>query len=161
MLYEYHPRPRCSSSWSHWRAISLSCRWVQCGRACVVARQSWRCLMAVCRIAAWVVFIYACVPLFHVKRWVGHHKVGAQVGMLVVGVGAGRLFAKVKINATNYHVHGGQLPSGVVGFLAINRNIAYFALVLGDEFFGLHKETVTVYGRVIDAAFKRFEHLYD
>jgi hypothetical protein len=80
---------------------------------------------------------------------------------LVVGVGVGGFFAKVKIDAANHHVHGGELPSGVVVFLAVNGDIANAALMLANEVLRLHNKAAAAHRRVVDAAFEGFEHLHN
>jgi hypothetical protein len=82
-----------------------------------------------------VIIIDTCIPFLHVEGRVGHYKISAQVGVLVVGIGVGGLFAEIKINATDRHVHGGELPCGVVVFLAVDRNITDLAFVRRDELF--------------------------
>ncbi len=103
---------------------------------------------------AWVFIAYACVPFLHVKGRVGHDVIGAQIWVLIIGVGAGGFFAEVKINAADRHIHGGELPCGVVVFLPIDGDITDFAFMRVDEMLGLHKEAARSHGGVVNAAFE-------
>ena len=112
-------------------------------------------------LPARVVVFNAGVPLFHVKGWIGHDEVGAQVGVFVVTEGVGRFAAEVEVDATDSHVHGRQAPGGGVGFLAVDGDVAQFAFVFFDEAFALDEETAGAHGGVVDAAFVGLQHFDD
>src|SRR5690606_34302651 len=62
-------------------------------------------------------------PVFDVERRVGHYEVGTQVWVLVVQEGVGVFLAEVEVDAPDGHVHGGQLPGGRVGLLAVHGDV--------------------------------------
>ncbi|MGQ4810040.1 hypothetical protein NKDENANG_03485 [Candidatus Entotheonellaceae bacterium PAL068K] len=110
-------------------------------------------------LPAGVIVFDADVPLFHVKGWIGHDKVGAQVRVFVVAEGVGRFAAEVEVDAAKGHVHGRQAPGGGIGFLAVDRDVAPFAFVFFDEAFALHEESAGAHGRVVNAAFVGLQHV--
>ena len=112
-------------------------------------------------LPARIIVADAGIPLFHVEGGIGHDGVGAQVGVLVVGEGVGRFLAEVEIEATDDHIHGGELPGGMVVLLAVNRDIAELSAVLLDELLALHEEAPRAHGRVVDPPGEGLQHLDD
>jgi hypothetical protein len=110
-------------------------------------------------------------PLFHIEWWIGHHVVGAQVGVQVVQQGVARLAAKVEVQPTDDHIHGRQFPGGGVAFLAVDADLlgAFFAVgvLLGvalDEFFALYKKPARAHGGVVHPDLKSKDilgHVYE
>jgi hypothetical protein len=78
-----------------------------------------------------------------------------------MGVGTGRDFTKIKTDAAYDHIHGGELPCGVVGFLPVYRDVINFTFVGGNKLFLLQKKAASAHGGVVDTAFKGFEHLHN
>ena len=108
-----------------------------------------------------IAFQFAVPPFFHVERRIGHHVVGSQVRVQVFGETVGWLFAKVKVDPADGHVHRGQSPCGGVRFLSVNGDVADLAAVLFDEFLAGDKEAAAAHRGVVDSPFERFEHFDD
>ena len=89
--------------------------------------------------------------------------------MLVIKESVGILFAEVKVDATNRHVHRGQLPCGRIGFLTVHRDMLFLLgsivllllRVLLDELAAGDKKAAAAHRWVIHAAGIGFEHFYD
>ena len=96
-------------------------------------------------------------PVAVVERRVGQHVVGLEVGVLVVveGVAVGDL----RVDAADGEVHLRQPPGGVVGLLAVDRDVAELAAVGLDELLALHEHAARAAARVVDAALVGREHL--
>ena len=110
---------------------------------------------------AGVAFEFAVPPFLDVERGIGHDIVGTEVGVLVVGEAVGGLFAEVEVDAADGHVHGGEAPSGGVGFLAVDGEVAELAAVFLDEALALDEEAAGAHGGVVDAPLIGFEYLDD
>jgi hypothetical protein len=61
--------------------------------------------------------------------------------------------ANLRIDATDGEVHLGQAPGGVVGFLAVDGDVAELAAVGFDELFAADEHTTRAAAGVVDAAF--------
>ncbi len=79
--------------------------------------------------------------------------------MLVVGKGIGRLFAKIKVDSPDGHVHGSQPPGGGVALLPVNGDVPDLAAVFFNKTLALDKEAPGPHGRVINLALVRLQHL--
>lgn len=90
-----------------------------------------------------------------------HDEVGAQVGVLGAGVGAGGLFAEVVVQATDGHVPAGRAPSGGVGFLAVDADLAHLATVRFHEMFALHEEATAAAAGVVHTALIGLQHFHN
>ena len=80
--------------------------------------------------------------------------------MLVVQEGIGVLLAEVEVDAPDGHVHGGQIPGGGIGFLAVHGDVllllagivVLFAGVFFNELVAGDKEAAGAHGRVVHPA---------
>lgn len=101
-------------------------------------------------------------PVLEVKGWVRHDEVEALVGVQVVEERVFVVFAEVRIDAADGHVHLCHFPSVGVGLLAVNAYVVAVAAVVLNEFDALHEHAAGAAARVIDAfAFARFEDAHD
>ena len=105
-------------------------------------------------------------PIGDVEGWVGEDVVGLQVRVAVI-VKTVALF-DLPLDAANREVHLGHAPRGVVGFLAVDGDVALgFAAIAvagfmgADELHRLHEHARGTAAGVIDAAAVGFQHLHE
>jgi hypothetical protein len=65
----------------------------------------------------------------------------------------------LRVDAADGEVHLGEAPGGVVGLLAVDRDVAELAGVGLDELLALHEHAARAAAGVVDAALVRGEHL--
>ena len=63
------------------------------------------------------------------------------------------------VDATDSEVHAGKAPGRVIGFLAVNTDVAELAAVRRDELFRLHEHARGAVARIVHPAFVGFEYL--
>src|SRR6266702_1164446 len=106
-----------------------------------------------------VLFKTFTAPVAHIERRVCEYEVGFQIFVQIIVKGVGVVRPKIGFNSSDGEVHLGQLPFGVIGFLAINRDVSNAAPVLPNEFFALHEHSGGATTGVIHAALVRLDHL--
>ncbi len=97
-------------------------------------------------------------PVLEVEGRVRHDEVEAFVGVQVVEERVFVMFAEVRVNAADGHIHFRHFPGVGVGLLAVNAYVVAVAAVVLDKLDALHEHAAGTAARVIDAfAFARFE----
>ena len=120
-------------------------------------------------LPAHILFQPGMPPVLDIERRVGHDKIGAQVRVLVIQKTVGVLFAKVKVDAANGHIHGRQLPGGGVALLTIHGDMLFLLAGVVMALFGVllnklltgDKETTGAHGRVIHPPLKGLQHFHN
>lgn len=101
-------------------------------------------------------------PVLEVEGRVRHDEVEAFVGVQVVEKRICVVFAEVRIDAADGHVHFCHFPGVGVGLLSVNAYIVAVAAVILYELDALHEHAAGAAARVIDAfAFARLEDAHD
>jgi len=97
-------------------------------------------------------------PVGDIERGVGEDEIRLQVFMFIAMERAFVVPANVGLDASDRHVHLGELPGRVVHFLAIDRDVADLTAMGQDEFLGLNEHAAGSAAGIIDSAVKGFEH---
>ena len=92
-------------------------------------------------------------PIVVVEGRIRQNVVGLQILEGVVLERALFVPRDMRFDAANGHVHHGQPPCGVIGFLPINGNVADASAVGFHEFFALHEHPARPAARIKHAAF--------
>src|SRR5881628_1997174 len=100
---------------------------------------------------ALVVLEQLAAPVAVIERWIGQNVVGLEVGMLV-GV-EGVAVRDLCVDAADGEIHLGQAPGGVVGFLAVYRNVAELAAMGFDKLLAADEHAARTAAGVVDATF--------
>lgn len=101
-------------------------------------------------------------PVLEVEGRVRHNEVKALVGMQVVEKRICVVFAEVRVDAADGHVHFCHFPGIGVGFLSVNAYIVAVAAVILYELDALHEHAAGAAAGVINAlTFARLEDAHD
>jgi hypothetical protein len=112
-------------------------------------------------LPAAVVFEQVAAPIGVVEGRIGKDVVGLEVGVQVVVEAVGMFRAEVALDAANRQVHLRQPPGGVVGFLAVDRDVADAPAVGFDEALGLDEHPAGAATGVEGATFVGGEHRHE
>jgi hypothetical protein len=104
-----------------------------------------------------VVLQQLAAPVTVVEGRVGQHVIRLQVRVLVVVEGVA--MADLRIDAADGEVHLGEAPGGVVGFLAVDGDVAELAAVGLNELLARDEHATRTAAGVVDAALVGCEHL--
>ena len=100
-------------------------------------------------------------PVFQVEWRICHNKICFQIGVLVVQKAVCILFAEIKSESADHHIHRRQTPGCRIGFLSIDGNSINSADMFTKESFALNKESAGTHCRVKDTPVIRFQNLHD
>ena len=101
-------------------------------------------------------------PVLEVEGRVRHDEVEAFVGVQVVEERVFVVFAEVRVDAADGHVHFRHFPGVGVGLLSVNTYVVAVATVVLDKLDALHEHAAGTAAGVIDAfAFARLEDAHD
>lgn len=101
-------------------------------------------------------------PVLEVEGRVSHNEVKALVGVQVVEKRICVVFAEIRVDAADGHVHFCHFPGVGVGLLSVNAYIVAVTAVILYELDALHEHAAGTTAGVIDAlAFARFEDAHD
>ena len=101
-------------------------------------------------------------PVLEVEGRVRHDEVEAFVGVQVVEECVFVVFAEVRVDAADGHVHFRHFPGVGVGLLSVNAYVVAVAAVVLNKLDALHEHAAGTAAGVIDAlAFARFEDAHD
>ena len=113
-------------------------------------------------LPAWVVLQLFLAPVLEVERRVRHDKVESFGGVQVLEECVFVVFAEVRVNAADGHIHFRHFPGVGVGLLAVNTYVVAVAAMVLDKLDALHEHAAGTAAGVIDAfAFARLEDAHD
>ena len=101
-------------------------------------------------------------PVLEVERRVRHDKIESLGGVQVLEECVFVMFAEVRIDAADGHIHLRHFPSVGVGFLSVNADVVTVAAVVLDKLDALHEHAAGTTAGVVNAfAFARLEDAHD